>query len=197
MIPEKYIDAYRSIKAPETLHDRVAASSAPPVERARALPKLIAAVASLAASFAVIAVAVISLRTGSADIGAYIAYNGQPVETSAAITMNEVSQIKAFGIGVSDYGGIRLEVHTDGTATVTVSSGILTLVDENGTATDTDSLLTLSDDKNPHIMYWQADFYEAGDNEPFSLVIAEEHGSVTYTLTDSNGELTLTKNSKN
>ncbi|MCH5195643.1 MAG: hypothetical protein J1F28_02945 [Oscillospiraceae bacterium] len=197
MIPEKYIDAYRSIKAPETLHDRVTASSASPVRRTRALLKLIAAGASLAASFAVITVAVIAFNMSRSDIGAYIAYNGQPVETSVAITMNEVSQIKAFGIGMSDYGGIRLEVHTTGTATVTVSSGTLTLVDEYGTATDSGSLLTLSDDKDSHTVYWQADFYEVIEGEPFSLVIAEEHGSVTYTLTDSNGELTLTKNSKN
>lgn len=197
MIPKEYIDAYQNIKAPETLHDRVTASSASPAKRTRILPRLIAAGASLAASFAIIAVAVISLRAGNSDTGAYIAYNGQPVETSAAITMNEVYNIKTLDIGMSDYGGIRLEAHITDTTTVSVSNGTLTLVDENGTATDSGSLLTLSDDKDSHTVYWQADFYEVIEGDPFSLVIADSRGSVTYTLTDSNGELTLTKNSKN
>ncbi|MCH5205171.1 MAG: hypothetical protein J1F03_10500 [Oscillospiraceae bacterium] len=194
MIPKKYIDAYKSIKAPETLHDRVTASSASPAKRTRVLPRLITAAA---ASLVIAAAAVIALRPGGTDTGAFIAYNGQPVETSAAITMNEAYSIKSFGIGISDYGGIKLEVYINGTATVSVSSGTVTLVDENGVATDIGSVLTLLDDKKPHTVYWQADFYKASESAPFSLVIADAHGSVAYTLTDSNGELTLTKNSKN
>ena len=200
MIQKKYIDAYKSIKAPETLHDRVTASSksfdGSGAKRTRTTPRLIAAAASLAASLVIVTVAVFALRTGGGDIGAYIAYNGQPVETSAAINMNGISNIKSFDIGTPDLGGIELEVHITETTTVSVSDGAVTLVDENGIAADMGGLLTLSDAKDQYIVHWQADFYKANGSEPFSLVLTNSHGSVTYTLTDSDGELTLTKESK-
>lgn len=201
MIPKKYIDAYKSIKAPETLHDRVTASSASRAERTRTKPRLFTSAASIAAtiaasaaSIAIIIVAVIALRTGGADTNAYVAYNGQPVENSVAITIDQISIIKPFEIGISNGGGIKLDVYVTDTTTVTVSTGTVILVDENGISTDSVNLLTLSDDKNPHTVYWKADFYKVSENDDFSLVIADAHGSVTYTLTNSNGELTLTKN---
>ena len=197
MIPKEYIDAYKSIKAPQTLHDRVTASSASPVRRTRILPRLIAAGASLAASFAVITVAVIAFNMSRSDIGAFVAYNGQPVEAPVALTMNEASAISFYGMGRSENGGIRLEVHTDGEAVLSVSNGAVTLVDENGGSACTGSLLTLPNEGKIHIVYWQADFYEINEGTPFSLVIENAHGSVTYTLTDSNGELMLAKDSKN
>ena len=201
MIHKKYIDAYKSIKAPETLHDRIIASSASSdasgTRRTRSLPRPVIAAASLAASLAIVAVAVIALRAGGGDTGAYIAYNGQAVETSAAINMSDTLNIKSFDIGMSASGGIRFEAHITETTTVTVSDGTVTLVDENGIATDMGDLLTLSGDKDSYIVHWQADFYKASASEPFSLVLADSHGSVTYTLKDSDGELTLTKSNKN
>lgn len=196
MIPKKYIDAYKSIKAPETLHDRVAASSASTVRRTRKMPRLLTAAASLAASIAIITVAVIVLHTGGADVGTYIAYNGQPVEASVAVTINKTSSIKPFEIGALYNGGLKLEVHAAEKTTVTVSNGTLVLVDKNDTPIHTGSLLTLSDDAEPYTVHWSADFYEVSENEPFSLVISNAHGSVTYTLTNLNGELMLSKNSK-
>ena len=193
MIPDKYIDAYKSIKAPETLHDRVTASAASTARRTRILPRLLTAAASLG----IVTAAVIALRTGGVGTNAYIAYNGQPVDASVAISMSETSDIKFFGIGMSAPRGIRLEVHITDTTNVTVSDGSVTLVDENGTPTDTGDTLTLSGNTDPGIVYWQADFYKVINGVPFSLTLSDAHGSVTYTLTDSGGELTLTKDIKN
>lgn len=195
MIPKKHIDAYKSIKAPETLHDRVTASADSAAGRTRKFPRLLTAAASIAASIAIVTVAVIVLRTGSVDTDAYLAYNGQPVESSVAITINHTSSIKPLEIGMPNSGGIKLEVHTAGKTTVTVSDGSVTLVDKNGTATDTGDLLTISDNRN-HIIHWQADFYKVSESEPFTLVIANAHGSVTYTLNCYDGEFMLTKTSK-
>ena len=193
MIPDKYIDAYKSIKAPETLHDRVTASSAFTARRVRILPRLLTAAASLV----IIVAAVIALRTGITDTGAYVVYNGQPVDASVAISMNETSDILNFGIGMSSPGGIRLEVHSKDTTTVTVSDGSVTLVDGNGTPTKTRKSLTLSDDTGVYIVHWQADFYKVSESNPFSLVLEDSHGTVTYTLTGLGGELTLTQDRKN
>ena len=192
MIPGKYIDAYKSIKAPETLHDRVTASAGFTARRTRILPRILTAAASLV----IVTVAIIALRAGFTDTGAYVAYNGQPVDAAVAISMNETSDILNFGIGVSSPGGIRLEVHSKDTTTVSVSDGIVILVDENGKSTDKGSVLTLSDDTESHIVYWKADFYEVRSN-PFKLILEDEQGAVTYTLTDSDGELILTKDRKN
>lgn len=189
MIPKEYIDAYKSIKAPDTLRDRVSASAGSAVKRRRILPRLIAA----AASFAVIFAAVTVLRQKSTDTLAYVAYNGLPVEASTEIDLNETSSIKHFGLGSSDSGGIRLEVHITDTTTVTVSDGAVALADENGSPTA--HLLTLPDDRDTYIVSWLADFYKATESEPFSLVLEDSHGSVTYKLTASSSALILTKNS--
>lgn len=193
MIPDKYIDAYKSIKAPETLHDRVTASAAHAARRTRILPRLLTAAASLV----IVVAAVIAMRTGFSGTGAYVTYNGQPVDAPLAISVNETSEIKFFGIGLPSPAGIKLDVHITDTTTVTVSNGIVTLVDENGIPTDTGDTLTLSGDRDSYVVHWQADFYKASESDPFSLILADAHGSVTYTLTDSEGELTLTKDSKN
>ena len=197
MIPEKYINAYKRIKAPETLHDRVTAFSVSAARSPRKQPRRLFAAISLAASFVLVTVAWIALRTGRTDTDAYITYNGNPVDTSAAIDINPTAAISPLGIGKSVIGGIPLEVHITETTTVSVSDGSITCVDENGMAADSGSLLTLSGDKDTHTVHWLADFYMASENEPFSLVLTDTHGSVTYTLTDSEGALTLTKDTQN
>ena len=188
MMPDKYIDAYKSIKAPETLHDRVTASAAHTARRTRIMPRLLTAAASLV----IVIAAVIALRMGGAGTDAYIAYNGQRVDAPVAISMNEISDIKIFGIGGFTPGGIRLEVHVTDATTVTVSDGVVTLVDEDGKPIKTGDILTLSGDGDSYIVHWQADFYKASA-EPLSLILEDPHGTAAYTLTDSEGKLTLTK----
>lgn len=198
MIPQKFqkhIDEYKKIKAPETLHDRVIASSGAAVKRPRIpLPQLLAAAASLAAALVIVTVGVFTLRKGDTELRAYVAYDGQPVETAVAINMNDAADIRFFDIGTSVSGGIKLDVHITDTATVTVSDGTVTLVDENGIATDTGSSLTLPHNRDSYTVHWLADFYKATESEPFSLILEDAHCSVTYTLNISDSTLTLTPN---
>ena len=156
------------------------------------LPKLLPAAAVLV----LVTVLVIVWRVGGGNTDAYIVYNGQPVDSSVRISASESSPIKLLVPGAPVQDGIKLEVHAGDTTTVTVTSGIVTLVDENGAPTDTGDVVHISGESDLYTVYWKADFYLASEENPFLLTLEDAHGSVTYTLTGSDGELTLQKTTK-
>ena len=191
----KYIDAYKGIKAPETLRDRVKASAAhdSQTRRRRMLSRLLPA----AAMFVLVTAIVIAWRAGAGDTAAYIIYNGQSVDSSVLISVSNTFSTTLLVPGIQTPGGIKLEVHITEATTVTVTNGIVTLVDENGTPTDTGELVRISGGPDLYTIYWKADFYMANEEDPFLLTLEDSHGSVTYNLTGSDGDLTLQKTIQN
>ena len=200
---DEYIDAYKGIKAPETLRERVNASaesvvsaemalSAVQVRRARILSRALAA----AAMFVIlIAVVVIWKVVGNAP-DPNTEYMGESIDTSILVPVTETSAIKLLEPDASSEDGIKFEMYAASAATVTVTSGTLTLARENDTPADTGASLTIPGGAELFTVYWKADFSKASEEDPFLLTLSDKNGTTVYALTYSEGELTLRKEKK-
>lgn len=211
---EKFIDEYKEIKAPDALKDRIYASAASKPRRIRVMPRILVA----AAVFVLVVSAAVlwevgPFRSGTSGTGAYIAYSGVPVDDPVAVSVRSAADFSMIG---PSSGGILLEVHVTGETTVSVSDGAVFLAGQNNAPTFTGDPVVISGEIDPgtaptyaedqivisgeedlYTLYWRADFQNAGGDTPFVLTLQDAHGSVTYTLTSTDGQITLRKTGKN
>ena len=188
-----YIDVYKEIKAPETLHDRVikSAQSSVPIRNSRNKSWLLAA----AAAFVVVTAAMLFWQFGRVGQGAYVIYEGQRIEASTEVTV-QAKSTALIGLGDQVPSGIELDVHVNDTATLSVTDGIVIPVDKNGSPFDKGEVVRLPKGQDIYTVYWKANFSEASEESPFLLTITDSKGKVVYVLIRSDEELTLRKESE-
>ena len=192
MISDNNRNAYQEIKAPETLRARVAASAAEaPARRSPILPRMLAAAAILVI-FVVAGALILPAKEPVSD--AYISFNGQPISTAFALPEQNTSDIKF--LGVDSLFGLRLEVYTRSAATLKAVNSTVILV-ENGKLSQEKTSVELSGNADPYTVYWRADFRQEDEEVPFRLILTDAKGSVSYALTDVDGELMLQKDPSN
>lgn len=167
MFNREQIEAYRSIKAPDALRDRVLSSRKP--RRLRLMP--------LAAVLAACLILALSLGTLSGDSSVLI--NGQvPDGSPIACSLSPAAENRAAPIY-----SFEVELTDDGTAEVSVSSGWV-----SAEGIPAAKSLTL---RTPAVLCWET---ECDDATPdCTMEIRDADGTTAVTLTYKNAEITANK----
>ena len=182
-IPERYIEAYQNVKAPTELHDRVISSARTAKRRVWSLPKMLAAAASLLIIFVPVFVL---LGTGR-HANIYITYSGDVVDSAVDVMTAEPRTMSLLNAIDTAPCGIPLEVHAGSPVELTVTAGVITVVDKDGKTTSSGSSATLTGDAT---VYWYVDTYETATA---SLTLEGNNNSAAYLLTANDGKITIEK----
>lgn len=173
MFPKKELDAYQSIKAPDTLYRKIQEASEGQKRTSR-LPA-IRLIGTMAACLVLI-VAVIGFfpRKGSPEI----ILNGQRLESSAFFyDISPASEIRS-----SPVFSVPLEIDLQGEATLTVSYGQMIAEDHEAS-----SVLTAD---GPISLWWE---FPRGEELPLCEMEIQTEESITLiTLTYDHAEKTIT-----
>lgn len=188
MIPEKYIDAYRSIGAPETLRERVVNKAARGRRRARiTAPRIIAAAASIAV---VIAAAALLLPRGG---GASLVYDGAEVK-NVTIERPVIGKIALFDADQTPVG-VQFTLTAADDVIVSVIGGSAEIRSRDGAEigyADDAASASIAYDVIPED---GAELYWCMAGEVSTLSIKNAGGKIVaeYVMTDIGGAVTVEK----
>lgn len=188
MIPDKYIDAYRSVRAPETLRERVVNKVARGRRRARVTaPRIIAAAASIAV---VIAAAAVLLPRGG---GASLVYDGSEVK-NVTIERPLIGTIALFEVKPTPVG-VQFTLTAADDVIVSVIGGSAEIRGRDGGEigyADDAASASIASDVIPED---GAELYWCMEGEVSTLSIKNSGGRVVaeYVMTDIGGAVTVEK----
>ena len=180
MFEQKEIQAYRSIKAPSELKNRITADCE--AENVRGIRKIggafpmqgfVRSLSAVAACF-VLAVAIFSLTRMNTEL-VTLSYEGSAVTTEGVAISAPTAFADSMAREITP-SGIELAFDVRGDATITVSGGCLYIASADGT--DTISLGNAVAITGDTVLWWTVD----GDEDKFLLTVTADDKQTVFVL---------------
>ncbi|MBQ8474096.1 MAG: hypothetical protein IJ499_00340 [Clostridia bacterium] len=183
MLDERYIEAYKSVKAGDELKNRIIAQAEETCLRGSktkgSFIKSFTAYAAAACAVLIVGVGIFAhSHTKSEPVSVY--YSGVAIREEAVTIVERGAQAVSFGTKSVTTSGLPLEIKVSDTAKISVTDGEMQIFDK-----DTDELLFIGTDFTADktvIVYWN--LADATETEP-SLIVGLKNEYSVYTLEES------------